>query len=201
MFRTYPRLATLVSSGFGSGYSARAPGTCGSAVALLVWLGFSYLGALQNSIAQIALAGCTILVGTVAVRACVSREPAHSDPQWIVIDEWAGLFVALIGLAPANWGLVASAFVLFRLLDATKIGPIGLAERLPGALGIMADDIVAGLIAALTSYLLRLASGRRIQQARDSQAHRERPAFGSPASYTGSQLCFLLCLQDAPLPT
>ena len=159
MFQTHSRLANLVSSGFGSGYSPRAPGTFGSAAALLVWFGISHLGALQNYLAQIILAGFTILVGTLAIKACISGESTHSDPQWIVIDEWAGLFVALTGLTPGNLGLVALAFILFRVLDASKIGPIGLAERLPGAAGIMADDVVAGLVAALTIYLLRIASG------------------------------------------
>ncbi len=77
-----------------------------------------------------------------------------ADPSWVVTDEVAGQGVALLlaGFSPAR-GLVttAAAFVLFRVFDVWKPGPVGAAERLPGGLGILADDLLAGILSgALT---------------------------------------------------
>ena len=72
-----------------------------------------------------------------------------------VVDEWAGLFVALCGVEAFNLGHVVIALVGFRVLDITKPGPVGWAERLPGALGVMADDIVAGAIVLLGFVVYR----------------------------------------------
>ena len=117
------RLASFISSGFGSGYAPQAPGTCGTVAAAVVWIGMSWAGALSSPLTHIAFAVLIILLGMGAIRLSLSGLSAK-DPQWIVIDEWAGLFVALIG-------------------------PIRVAERLPGAVGIMADDVVAGAFALL----------------------------------------------------
>jgi phosphatidylglycerophosphatase A len=90
----------------------------------------------------------TIVLGTLAIRLSLGANSAK-DPQWIVIDEWAGLFVALVGV---NWRVgwqVLLAVILFRIFDISKVGPIRSAERLPGAVGIMADDVVAGVFALL----------------------------------------------------
>ena len=94
------------------------------------------------------MALATTLVGLVSAHVCVSGS-GEKDPGWIVIDEWAGLFVALIGVNPASVWMVLSAFCFFRLFDVVKPGPVAWAERLPGAAGIMADDLVAGALSAL----------------------------------------------------
>ncbi len=84
------------------------------------------------------------------------------DPNEVVIDEVAGQALALAGLhlafpGPSPWIGVVAAFALFRLLDIAKPGPIGALERLPGGVGIMADDLLAGLVVALLFPLARLA--------------------------------------------
>ena len=73
-----------------------------------------------------------------------------ADPGWIVADEAAGMFVASIGLSvPA----VLGAFIIFRIADATKKFPgVAAAERLPGTIGITADDLVAGLWALAAGW-------------------------------------------------
>jgi phosphatidylglycerophosphatase A len=72
-----------------------------------------------------------------------------------VIDEWAGLFVALIGAdSQVYWHLILGV-ILFRIFDISKVGPIRSAERLPGAVGIMADDVVAGVFALLGMIAVR----------------------------------------------
>lgn len=149
-----PRVAALVSSGFGSGYAPKAPGTVGTAAAAAVWIGLSWLGLLSSTSHQIVLALITIVVGTLASKISLDEEGGE-DPQWIVIDEWAGLFVALIGTDSSNLFHIALAFIGFRLFDITKPGPIGKVEELPGAFGIMADDVVAGACALVGLMVLR----------------------------------------------
>jgi phosphatidylglycerophosphatase A len=145
MLRT---LANWISSGCGSGYALIAPGTFGSVAALIFWWLLFGVNALSATSSTLALAAATSCVGTVAVAYSMRFTPDISDPQWIVIDEWAGLFIALVGLTPSNWMAVLVAFILFRVLDATKLGPVAWAEQLPGAYGVMADDIVAGILTA-----------------------------------------------------
>lgn len=148
-------VARMLASGFGSGYSWIAPGTCGSAVALAVWWCVCSSGLVSVSAATLLLILAAYVVGFVAIPSVVCASGADKDPQWIVIDEWAGLFTALIAVAPREWHWVTVAFILFRFFDATKLGPIGWAEMLPGSWGIMADDIVAGAATALVIWGLR----------------------------------------------
>jgi phosphatidylglycerophosphatase A len=142
------RIASFVSSGFGSGYAPKAPGTFGTVAAAVVWLGMSWAGVLSSLEAQSVCAVLTIFLGTLAIRLSLGSGVAK-DPQWIVIDEWAGLYVALIGADFRVLWHVVLAFTLFRLFDISKVGPIRTAERLPGAVGIMSDDVVAGFFALL----------------------------------------------------
>jgi phosphatidylglycerophosphatase A len=82
----------------------------------------------------------------------VARElerTVEPDPDWIVIDEAAGMWIALTGLPAFGWAGAAAAFALFRLLDIAKPGPVGWADRQRGATGVMLDDVIAGALAAL----------------------------------------------------
>jgi phosphatidylglycerophosphatase A len=136
------RIAALISSGFGSGYAPKAPGTFGSVAAALLWLTLERVGAFSH-VSPLVLALMVSVVGLAAVSVALLGERSI-DPQWIVIDEWAGLFVALCGVDLFSFGQVVIALVGFRLFDIVKPGPVAWAERLPGAIGVMADDIVAG---------------------------------------------------------
>jgi phosphatidylglycerophosphatase A len=76
-----------------------------------------------------------------------------ADPGWVVVDEAAGTFLAMIGLA--GWAAV-TAFVVFRIADISKKFPgVAAAERLEGSLGITADDLVAGLWALAAGWLIQ----------------------------------------------
>jgi phosphatidylglycerophosphatase A len=79
----------------------------------------------------------------------IGRISGRADPGWIVIDEFAGQWIAMLPLIvwPGVIGLIA-AFGLFRLFDITKPGPVGWADRRHDAVGVMADDVIAGAIAA-----------------------------------------------------
>ena len=140
-------LPRLIASGFGSGLVKFAPGTAGSVVALV--LGAAMMHLFPPAL-PLAAAGA-YLAGLWAVRECA----AEDDPGWVVIDEFCGQWIAMLALAtPSPAGLLA-AFALFRAFDIVKPGPIRTAERLGGAQGVMADDVVAGGIAALLIWMVR----------------------------------------------
>ncbi len=148
----------IIASGFGSGFSSRAPGTVGSIAAFTVWLLLAKLQIIQSAADSLILALLFALIGLVATERALSTENAdkeNKDPQWVVIDEWVGVFISLIPSSPENLLQGLLALALFRFFDITKLGPIGKAESLPGAKGIMADDIVAGLFAALVLLALK----------------------------------------------
>ena len=152
--------ARFIATGFFSGLSPRAPGTVGSLVFLLLWLGVLSLFQSVALLIGLGLVLVTTVVGLMASsRYLLSLEHSIADPQEIVIDEWAGLAIALLpaigGSAPI-WSPIA-AFVLFRFFDILKPGPIRRAEALPRAWGIMADDILAGIASAVLLFFLLLA--------------------------------------------
>jgi phosphatidylglycerophosphatase A len=133
-------LARLIASGFGSGYAPKAPGTAGSLVALAIGAGLLLLPSWVLPVA--------ILLAVAAGLWAIGPAGGTEDPGWVVIDEFAGQWLALLPLStPTPLGLLG-AFALFRLFDITKPGPIGWADRQHGAVGVMADDVIAGLMSA-----------------------------------------------------
>jgi len=142
-------MSRLVASFFGVGFFPKAPGTAGSAVALLLGAGLmsgpSWLLPFGAALAAVA--------GYLAIP-CAVTDP-QADPGWVVIDEVAGQWIALLGLGGVSVIGLAAAFVGFRLLDIWKPGPVGWADRQTGAFGIMADDILAGGGVALLLYAAR----------------------------------------------
>ncbi len=142
-------MSRLVASAFGIGFFPAAPGTAGSAAALLVG------AALMSGPPWLLPLGTVLAVaaGYFAIRDGVA-DP-NSDPGWVVIDEVAGQWVAMLGLAGISAAGLAAAFVGFRILDIWKPGPVGWADRQAGAFGIMADDILAGGGVALALYAAR----------------------------------------------
>ena len=135
-------IATPLATLFGIGRAPFAPGTLASAVALpIAWIVLKFGG-------PIALLSLSFAVAALGAWACdvYARQTGTHDPSECVIDELAGqlLACAMAPLSPLGFAL---AFVLFRLFDVSKLWPISAAERLPGGLGIMADDMLAGLFA------------------------------------------------------
>ncbi|WP_419760532.1 phosphatidylglycerophosphatase A [Acidisoma sp.] len=138
-----------IASACGIGFFPWAPGTAASAVALLVGAALLRYG----GHGVLALAAVIAAVGGVlAIRAA----RANDDPGWVVIDEVAGQWITLLGLAHLSLIGVAAAFALFRLLDITKPGPIGWADRVNSAFGIMGDDVIAGAAGAVILWALLL---------------------------------------------
>jgi len=142
-------VARLIASGFGTGYAPIAPGTVASmAAALLGW------GLLGVSVWLLVLAA---VLATAAGFWALSREPVADDPGWVVIDEFAGQWIALIPATDPISALLG--FALFRLFDITKPGPVGWADRQHGSFGLMADDLIAGAMAAAILFGVHLALG------------------------------------------
>jgi phosphatidylglycerophosphatase A len=137
-----------------------APGTWGSLAATLLWLAAVYSlhpAPLVLGAGTIAAALLAILIGIPAAT-IVARESGRQDPQHVVIDEVAGQWIALTAVAFAShtrWEHAVFAFALFRLFDITKPPPARQLERLHGGLGIVLDDVAAGLYALLGSLLIQ----------------------------------------------
>lgn len=153
------------------GYMPFAPGTWGSAAGCLIyWLFMRNTGPLEPMVLR--RHGAPLVVPTIEVVvmvglwiAClgliaahiVSREFGHRDPQFVVIDEVSGQLLAYtLAVAPANWKYLLLGFILFRAFDIWKPFPARQAESLPGGWGIMADDWVAGIYAALGLWIARM---------------------------------------------
>ena len=133
-------VARAIASGGGCGFAPVAPGTVASVAALLPGALLLYMAPALLPAAAL----CAALAGLWALR--VLR--IEDDPHWVVIDEIAGQFLALCGIGHATLLRLLAAFLIFRLLDVVKPGPIGWADRHGGTAGIMADDVIAGAITA-----------------------------------------------------
>ena len=138
-------IATL----FGVGYARTAPGTVASAVALP----FAYLIAFTGGrFALLVLAIVVLAIGAWASE-LYAAETKTFDPSECVVDELAGQWIAC-AFAPVSLGGYALAIVLFRIFDIWKPWPTRRVERLHGGLGIMADDVVAALMAGVILAVL-----------------------------------------------
>jgi phosphatidylglycerophosphatase A len=152
------RIAYAIAIGAGAGLSPFAPGTCGAIEGVGVYLAACYFDSHSMGFpeALLFLVVLNVLVFAVGVwassRAC--EISGIKDPQKVVIDEVSGQLIALAPLALSDRIVpVIVAFALFRLFDIFKPWPIRKLERLPGGLGVMADDALAGIYAgALMSF-------------------------------------------------
>lgn len=140
----------LLATWFGSGYAPKAPGTVGSITALpFAWLIAEYSGFTGLIIATVVVT----MVGIWAANAYMAVA-GEKDPGPVVIDEVAGMWLTLLPIsATLSWQGVLLAFILFRLFDILKPWPISWVDiSVPGGLGVMLDDILAGIAAAACLY-------------------------------------------------
>lgn len=157
------RLSRLIATVGGVGLLRPAPGTWGSAAALP----FGYLLHVAGGF-PLLLVGIVVvtIIGWWATRIEETTTGNH-DASEIVIDEVVGIWIALAPLSAGLWHAGADpwlfpwpgwvgAFALFRLFDIWKPGPIGWADAQPGAVGVILDDVIAGLFAA---FFVTLAAG------------------------------------------
>ena len=135
------KLILFLARGCGSGLLHPAPGTWGSLAAFLIGVIWSwFFGGIPLWFIVIA--------GLLGVYICDSGEKqlgSHDAPE-IVFDEWIGMWITMWAVPLV---LTPVAFLLFRFFDISKLGPIGKIQDLPGGLGIMADDVLAGIAGRL----------------------------------------------------
>lgn len=146
----------------GIGFSPVAPGTVGSVAAIPLAWGLHWLGSFPMLLAATVIAG---IAGVWATERYITQSGTSHDPSEVVIDEVVGQWIALW---PLSWGLWTAgspahvfpwpgwvaAFVFFRLFDIWKPGPVGWADRRGDALGVMLDDVIAGVLAAIVVTVL-----------------------------------------------
>lgn len=139
----------LLAFGFGSGLSPKAPGTVGTVAAIPIWLLLSQLS--QPVYIVIILASA--VVGIAICGRAAERLGVH-DHGGIVWDEFVGLWITMAFL-PSNYVTLLIGFLLFRLFDIVKPWPISLLDKkVSGGLGIMLDDIAAGIAAGICGWLI-----------------------------------------------
>ena len=140
-------MARLIATWFGCGYSPVAPGSVGSAAALVMGMALHhYLG--WGPLEFGLLAVCVFIPGLWAAQAAAVSS-GEEDPSIVVVDEVVGQWLTLAGAGAFNWKSWLAAFLLFRLFDIWKPPPVRQLERLRGGVGIMADDVMAGIYGAL----------------------------------------------------
>jgi phosphatidylglycerophosphatase A len=154
-------LARVIATWFYCGLVPVAPGTAGSIAAIAIaWALNHYWG-----VTPLAIAGLGVLLAVPGIWAAgvTANASGKKDPQIVVVDEVVGQWITLAGATtgstlnwPAtgalNWKAWILALALFRLFDVWKPPPVRQLERLPGGLGIVADDAMAGVYAALVMF-------------------------------------------------
>ncbi|MGB6482556.1 MAG: phosphatidylglycerophosphatase A [Candidatus Acidiferrales bacterium] len=164
-----PWLSFFLATAGGAGYLPAAPGTWGSLVGVLLYailrnplgpgLGLYFHKNYSAAFSLLLVGGAiAVIIGMIGVMASsrVARFVARKDPQFVVIDEVSGQFLTyLLALAPLNWKYLLLGFILFRGFDTWKPFPARQAESLPGGWGIMADDWIAAVYAAIGIWIAR----------------------------------------------
>ena len=156
------RAGLWLATGFGLGYAPVAPGTAGSLASVAL---FAVANASLSPASFPIVYLATLVVLSIAAWWSTEQALRHwksSDPQTVVIDEIVGQWVAYGGLILAEWRhltaggwkYLLAGFILFRAFDVLKPFPIRRSERLPGATGVVVDDVLAGIYAAAGLVLL-----------------------------------------------
>ena len=147
-----PLWARTISTFFGIGRLKLGPGTWASIATVVLWAAAcSVIPESNRTIAGIVAASVATLIGIPASTRIV-RTTGIKDPSFVVIDEVAGQLVALIAV-PLSWKTFLVGLILFRIFDILKPFPIRQLEHLPDGIGIMMDDLGAGILALMMMHL------------------------------------------------
>ncbi|MEJ2637533.1 MAG: phosphatidylglycerophosphatase A [Calditrichia bacterium] len=138
----------ILATGLGTGFSPVAPGTAGSILAVLV------LYFVPPFSPWLLLAILFVLFWIGVYTGGELEKELGEDPSIVVIDEVVGMGISLLFI-PHDWRLFLIAFALFRLFDILKPPPVDQSQQLPGGLGIMIDDVLAGIYALAGVHILR----------------------------------------------
>ncbi len=142
------RLSEQISTVFGIGYTVYAPGTIGSLFGLLLYMFIKDLPVVWYVTFIVVLFLIGVLVSDV-----MEDVYGIKDPSFVVIDEVVGMLISMIAI-PYSPLVAILGFLLFRIIDITKIPPLNWLEKLHGGFGIMIDDAVGGLIVNIILQVL-----------------------------------------------
>lgn len=148
----------MIASGFGSGFSPVAPGTAGALLATAIWWilasVLSGTALLLTTLALIIFFTITGIYTTNAVETIWGK-----DPSRVVVDEMVGVWIPLLAVNETNIWYTLTAFLLFRLFDIFK--PLGIRkmEELKGGLGVMMDDVLAGVYSLILILVFKWVIG------------------------------------------
>lgn len=145
----------LLAVGFGTGLCPKAPGTCGSFGAMFLCMGLIMLP-------WYAALLVALLFFVLGIKACNEAEKAMGthDHGGIVVDEFVGMFIAILWFPQGQWQLALMAFNLFRIFDIFKPFPVCWADRnIGGGLGVMVDDVLAGIYALIAGHIILTLTG------------------------------------------
>lgn len=145
------RLYTIIASVFYIGYLPVAPGTLGSLAALIL-----YYFVCRSAVFMTAVILIIIILGFITAGK-VERMFGEKDPEEIIIDEFGGMLISLYRIPP-TMGYVVTGFLLFRFFDIVKPKPIRSLEKLNGSLGIMSDDLIAGVYANMVLQVIYIVN-------------------------------------------
>ena len=138
------KIAEIIGTVFYIGKLPTAPGTFGSLAALICW--FFIKPGISDPL-FLLITGGIFFIGIACSEIIVSTNK-QKDPQYIVIDEWVGMWIGLYLVKhDLIWGI--ATFFCFRIFDIFKPGPIGEMDKMEGGIGVMMDDVVAGIITCL----------------------------------------------------
>ena len=143
------KISELIATCFKVGYLPLAPGTWGSIFAILVW--WIFLKDLDPLIFGIIII-LFFFIGIIVSNVIIDQND-NNDPSYIIIDELVGQWLAL-WILPDGYFYIIIAFILFRFFDIIKPWPIRFMEQLPKGLGVMCDDLTAGLITLILIQII-----------------------------------------------
>lgn len=157
-----PWLHVVISTGLGTGFIPKAPGTAGAFLALLIWIALYYiLSPIWLFIASVSLVAGSFVVGVWTDN--VMEKYWGEDPRAVVIDEFFGTWISVMSVLLFSGSpylfitLSTIAFILFRIIDITK--PLGcrwIDKNIHGGIGCMLDDALAGFYAFIITLTIRL---------------------------------------------
>ncbi|MDI6767661.1 MAG: phosphatidylglycerophosphatase A [Bacteroidota bacterium] len=148
--KSIPFTIRFFATGFFSGYSPIAPGTCGSIVGILIYA----VPGFESPLIIITMSIFFFLIGVYV--SSVMENKLGDDPSIVVIDEIVGMWISLIFL-PKSLTVILIAFFFFRAYDIFKPQPARYVEKYKNGWGIMLDDVVAGIYANISGQILLLS--------------------------------------------
>ena len=148
-----PLWSRLIATFFGIGYCKPGPGTWAATATMLLWLWLGRFVPVYQHLNLMSLAAVIVTLVGIPAATSFAKAIGRKDPSQVVLDEVAGQMIAMVG-APLHWQSLLVSLILFRVFDITKPPPVRELEKLPGGVGIMLDDVGAGIYALMLMQIL-----------------------------------------------